>query len=1235
MMTTPEPTDATPRQPRLLLRHPPGLIRVQQEQLERLLRAALAEQQELATSHEHVCACGELVSDERGFWVDDRAGAAVDVESRLREAPLSDGEVARIGCQICETLLQTSYRAGEPARPHGALRPVCIFDDGRSVRISDFGIAAALNEAIAPGAAQEELDLLAPYVARELWLNPGTAGELRDLFAVGVMLYELATGRHPYGANRQDYSDCEQRVLMGNARPADEANPQLGATLAALLDRAVAKQEDERFPSLQALRDALLPVAGAAGAAEPALLDVALTEIELAPEQLQAGGGAAAATSIQQFVERFVRSAAVLRGLVDAERVVVDVALPGFSDGVPARCEAACGLRVAEVTAEPITLQLLLVREGQRVRVADPTTAAQRVGDALAAPLLGRQRGMLARVVAPLRNGPFPEARVEAALEQPASAALVGIRCDRSRSFEFPLLWDAVALEWREREPGALAAATITAAGEALCEQLRQALVRPSRVLAGHERHLHFELTPAGASARGGLPAELPFHVKLSYVVEAGDGTVAGVSRQGTLLAAFEATFPLAQPKLLVKPARQAEKRLGELLPKAAAGGAASQSGQQSGGSDGDRRGLMIAGAAVLAVAVVALGAWVFWPHGNERNGPRPDFDTAVAALRAHWEERRHEGREELSKELDAFLKEFEARRSELTLPQQNRFRPIEQWRKNLTSYIRDWDRAQDAGTAILKKEYLTSAQRAWDTPEVRAALAAVEQQLASAGSGGHERTDDGEESGDGGGQLSGGGSEASEDVRRNRQEFDRADTALGEKVKPGGDDDPDTSRDAVEQFVQQFGKVENDLSDDQRKRLDEAREWQKKLEEYKRHLADAQAASSLDERVKSLEQAVAAWVVPATQARRDALAERARRIELAREKLEQMDEYGAAHFIALAGADLEGLGETDPDLPKLIETARGELVKQWLDELRPALSDVRAWAEAHPQPPEDWRAHLSSLDDAVAARGLLDKVGSEAGLLRDGDLAAADLAALRVLQSWTHASLPLSADQTIELVCIPGNEDEAVEPFWLGRYEVTVAQYEAVRQKLPEATSEECAAENETAAQQQVALPVNFVEQDEAREFCSALMTQLGDVRVGLPEVAEWNRALFCGRERLADAWPAARNYNDAGEMSLDPAQANFLSLECDDPIARMSAKVHDGFASRAHVGSYAANRWDVSDLLGNVAEWMGDKRETRGGGFRDTAALDAVTPSTDVLRGSPVEPQEDAGFRVVVRVQ
>lgn len=109
-----------------------------------------------------------------------------------------------------------------------------ILTDDRGPVLVDFGLAARLGE----GASAGTLAYRPPDVA------PGGADPDTDLFAVGVILHELVTGRHPYD---------DRDPVTGDYQPESVADSALGV----VLERACSPNHADRFASAGQFIDAL------------------------------------------------------------------------------------------------------------------------------------------------------------------------------------------------------------------------------------------------------------------------------------------------------------------------------------------------------------------------------------------------------------------------------------------------------------------------------------------------------------------------------------------------------------------------------------------------------------------------------------------------------------------------------------------------------------------------------------------------------------------------------------------------------------------------------------------------------------------------------------------------------------------------------------------------------------------------------------------------------------------
>lgn len=159
--------------------------------------------------------------------------------------------------QLCEAFM-SAYPTGEsPTLRHGGLCPAAVVvTAGGSLGILDFGVAECF--AAVPDAADESwLMQVAGSVAPEVWNAPGKFGEQSDVFAVGVMLYELATGKHPFGAIRDDPEDCKYQILVELPVPPNRRNRALSEPLSQFIYRAVRSQPEKRYAGFAEMLEAL------------------------------------------------------------------------------------------------------------------------------------------------------------------------------------------------------------------------------------------------------------------------------------------------------------------------------------------------------------------------------------------------------------------------------------------------------------------------------------------------------------------------------------------------------------------------------------------------------------------------------------------------------------------------------------------------------------------------------------------------------------------------------------------------------------------------------------------------------------------------------------------------------------------------------------------------------------------------------------------------------------------
>jgi serine/threonine protein kinase len=155
---------------------------------------------------------------------------------------------------------------------HRDLKPQNIFlrrlsDGGEEPVVIDFGIAKC-STPDSEGAALLDLTESGTCIGTPGYMPPEQIRDARgvgpaaDQFAIGVTIYQCLTGRIPFSGTTQD--ERLHAALSANAPAPSRLRPDLPVALDHVVMRALAARPSDRFPSVHALGDALLPFASEA-----------------------------------------------------------------------------------------------------------------------------------------------------------------------------------------------------------------------------------------------------------------------------------------------------------------------------------------------------------------------------------------------------------------------------------------------------------------------------------------------------------------------------------------------------------------------------------------------------------------------------------------------------------------------------------------------------------------------------------------------------------------------------------------------------------------------------------------------------------------------------------------------------------------------------------------------------------------------------------------------------------
>jgi TolB-like protein/Tfp pilus assembly protein PilF len=239
----------------------PAELAGNQERLERFRREAEA----LASlDHPNIVTIYSVEEDRDLHFLTMQLVEGATLSEQIGEGALPVDRVIEIG----ESLADALRAAHDRGVIHRDLKPANVMIDAEGrVKILDFGLAKLRQTGVEDGLSQLSTQAMTqggmvlgtvPYMSPEQ-VQGLPVDHRTDLFSFGILLYELLTGRRPFGG--ASAAAIAGSLMRDTPSPVAEIRPDVPQALSEIVERCLAKDPDERFQCAADVRDALRELA--------------------------------------------------------------------------------------------------------------------------------------------------------------------------------------------------------------------------------------------------------------------------------------------------------------------------------------------------------------------------------------------------------------------------------------------------------------------------------------------------------------------------------------------------------------------------------------------------------------------------------------------------------------------------------------------------------------------------------------------------------------------------------------------------------------------------------------------------------------------------------------------------------------------------------------------------------------------------------------------------------------
>lgn len=215
-----------------------------------------------ALNHPNICTIHGIEQHENDHFIVMELLDGEPLAERIRRGPLDIDSLLTLGVQIVDAL-ESAHSKGIV---HRDLKPANMFVTSRGqAKILDFGLAKIDRQkpdasSNIPTAIADELTSAGATMGTIAYMSPEQArGEITDartdLFSVGTVLYQMATGVLPFQGDTS--AVVFDSILNRDPTPVTQVNPSLPPELGRIIGQALEKDRDLRYQSATDLKTAL------------------------------------------------------------------------------------------------------------------------------------------------------------------------------------------------------------------------------------------------------------------------------------------------------------------------------------------------------------------------------------------------------------------------------------------------------------------------------------------------------------------------------------------------------------------------------------------------------------------------------------------------------------------------------------------------------------------------------------------------------------------------------------------------------------------------------------------------------------------------------------------------------------------------------------------------------------------------------------------------------------------